>query len=237
MTTDQKTTLYMVATPIGNLQDITLRALDVLSGVDAIVCEQPMVTSKLLLAHAIRKPLVRIHQHSTAKEFAQVIARLERGETLAYVSDAGTPGVSDPGGYLVQSVIEALGQQVSVIPIGGISAVTTMISVAGIPMDQYVFFGFPPHKKGRNAFFYAVADSKIPVVFYESTHRIIKSLSQLADLIGVGERWCVVGRELTKRFESLYRGTIPHVIEQLTQDSTKGEFVVIVSRWIPRKVN
>ena len=146
-------TLYLVATPIGNLEDISPRALRILREVNAILCEDTRVTSKLLARFEIRKTLIAFHQHSNTKRFEEVLDRLERGENLALVTDAGTPGISDPGGRLVQVVVERLGEAVTITPIPGPSAVITALSISGLPADAFVFMGFPPHKNGRKTFF------------------------------------------------------------------------------------
>src|SRR3989344_3435506 len=151
--------LSIVATPIGNLGDITLRALDTLKNVGAILCEDTRVTSKLLAHYAIKKPLVSCHEHTDERKLSQIIERLQKGESFAFVSDAGTPGLSDPGNRLVEL---ALAAEIPVVPIPGASALATIVSVAGINMQEFVFRGFPPHKKGRETFFKAVAASEVP---------------------------------------------------------------------------
>ncbi|MFA4818550.1 MAG: 16S rRNA (cytidine(1402)-2'-O)-methyltransferase [Patescibacteria group bacterium] len=217
--------LYVVATPIGNLDDITLRALKVLNQVDAVVCEDTRVTQKLLQRHGLRKPLLSYHHHSSAAQADKLIGRLLAGESLAYVSDAGTPGVSDPGGKLVAA---AAANNIKVVPIPGATAVAAVLSVAGIPTQEFVFLGYPPHKKGRQKFFTELIQLTRPVVFYESTHRIKKTLAELDKLIP--GRNLIVGRELTKIFETIYRGTAADIIKLLAESSIKGEFVVVVSR-------
>ncbi len=216
--------LYVVATPIGNLGDITARALGVLRGVAAVVCEDTRVTRKLLTHFGISTVTLSYHHHSPPAVVAGLLDRLRGGESLAYVSDAGTPGLSDPGGKLVAAVAQA---GIRVVPIPGPAAVTAALSVAGLNAQHYVFLGFPPHKKGRQTFFRNVAGSEYPVVFYESTHRIGKALAELERL--TPERQLVVCRELTKAFEAVYRGTAAQVAEQLQASSSKGEFVVVVS--------
>jgi len=216
--------LYLVATPIGNLGDISARALDTLRQVATVVCEDTRVTSKLLQHYAIKKPTISWHHHSSPLALESLMVRLKAGLSLAYVSDAGTPGISDPGGKLVAA---AVARGIQVVPIPGPSAVTAALSAAGLPAEHYLFLGFPPHKKGRQTFFHEVVQSQCLVVFYESTHRIIKALSQLNDLIPV--RQLVVARELTKKFETIYRGCAGEILEQLKQTSAKGEFVVIVA--------
>ena len=210
--------LYIVATPIGNLDDITKRALDVLKGVDLILCEDTRVTQKLLNHFGINKPLQSYHQHSDARKLDYIVKILQEGKNIALVSDSGTPGISDPGNELV----DKLKNVAEIIPIPGPSAVATVASIAGISMDKFLFLGFPPHKKGRQTMFKEIAESKYPVVIYESVHRIIKTLKELQVLYDFD---IVVGRELTKKFETIYRGKISEVIPQI---AFKGEFVVII---------
>jgi len=220
-------TLYIVSTPIGNLEDITLRAIRVLKEVDVIFCEDTRVTKKLLEKYEIQTPTKSYHQHSSEQKTNEIIERLRSGQNLAYVSDAGTPGVSDPGGLLVRDVRTALKDSVQIVPIPGASALTTLISVADIPMAQFTFLGFLPHKKGRQTLFTEIANSKRTTIFYESPHRILKTLNSLKEVLAP-ERLVVVGRELTKQFETIYRGPIAEVYEKISQE-TRGEFVVAVA--------
>lgn len=222
--------LFIVATPIGNLEDITLRALRVLREVDFILCEDTRVTTKLLSHFGIKKELISYHQHSKLQKVEQIIDLLRQGKQIALVSDAGTPGISDPGNQLVKEVSESL-PEVSIIPIPGVSALGALSSVSGLPMDKFVFLGFPPVKKGRKKFFEKVVESEYPVIFYESPYRIIKSLKELQSLYAkyrILHTKVVIGRELTKKFETVYRGNISEVIETLKE--IKGEFVVIVGK-------
>lgn len=217
--------LYLVATPIGNLSDITKRALEVLGMVNLVVCEDTRVSKKLLAHYSINTPTTSYHHHSPQSVLDSLIRRLQSGESLAYISDAGTPGISDPGGKLVEQAAIA---SIKVVPIPGASAVTAALSVAGFNTQNYMFLGFPPHKKGRQTFFRELCKSDYVVVIYESTHRIIKTLTELANLLPQNK--LVVGRELTKQFETVYRGTASAIIEQLKNSSTKGEFVVIIGK-------
>ncbi len=216
--------ISIVATPIGNLQDITLRALETLRQADLIVCEDTRVTSKLLASFEIKKSLLSVHEHSKAGKLEDVIRGAGQGKRVVYVCDAGTPGMNDPGGKLVQLAYE-LG--VKVEPIPGVSALTSVISVCGFPMDDFFYAGFAPHKKGRQTFFAELAERKIPTIFLESTHRILKTIDVLIEVLGPS-RLIFVGRELTKMHETLYRGTAAEIKEQLAQTSTKGEFTLIV---------
>jgi len=223
-------TLFVVATPIGNLEDMTVRAIRILGEADAIACEDTRVTSKLLAHLKIAKPLVSVHEHSAGGTVERLIERIRKGESIAYVTDAGTPGVNDPGGKLVEAAFAA---GVAVVPIPGPSALAAVISVCGFPMDEFTYLGFVPHKKGRETMFREMAARKTPSVFFESTHRIEKTLEQMERAWQVMpqhniQRLIFIGRELTKMHETLYRGTIDVVRQALQTTSTKGEFVVIV---------
>ena len=216
--------LSIVAIPIGNLGDITLRALDTLKNVGAILCEDTRVTSKLLAHYAIKKPLISCHEHTDERKLSQIIERLLKGESFAFVSDAGTPGLSDPGNRLVELAIVA---GVPVIPVPGVSALATVVSVAGVSMQEFIFKGFPPHKKGRETFFKVVAASEVPVVYYESPHRVIKNLELLMKF--APEKKVVIGRELTKMFEEVIRGNLEKGLAYFTvhPEKIKGEFTII----------
>jgi 16S rRNA (cytidine1402-2'-O)-methyltransferase len=217
--------LSLVATPIGNLKDVTQRALDTLAAADVIACEDTRVTLKLLNAYGIRKPLISVHEHATERKIAEVIAMLKDGKNIAYASDAGTPGVNDPGGKLVEA---ALKEGIPVEPIPGASALTAAISVCGFPMHDFTYVGFIPHKKGKQTELKAIADRSGATVFFESSHRILKTLEAFKEIVDA-KRLLFVGRELTKMHETLYRGTIDEVLERLHTTSLKGEFVVIVA--------
>ena len=221
-------TLYIVATPIGNLQDMTLRAVETLKRVDLILCEDTRVTQKLLSHYEIKTPTLSYHQHSKLNKTEYILDILKQGKNLALVSDAGTPGVSDPGNQLIQKIVESLGDSVKIEPTPGASAVTALASISGFPVDKFLFLGFPPMKNKRKKFFEEVADSKYSTVFYESPYRIIKTLKELSPLIG--EREIVVCRELTKKFETIYRGEIEEVIKNIEGGEIKGEFAVIVGK-------
>lgn len=217
--------LYIVATPIGNLGDMTLRALETLKSVDTVLSEDTRVTGNLLRHFEIKKPLVSFHEHTDADKADTLIARMQTGESMALVTDAGTPGISDPGNVLVARAIEA---GVRVVPIPGANALGAIVSVAGIDMREFVFRGFPPHKKGRQTYFQAVADSVIPVIYYESPHRVIKNLELLLEL--APEKKVILGRELTKIFEEVVRGSVSEVKQYLESKlgKTKGEFTIVV---------
>ncbi len=221
-------TLYVIATPIGNLEDVTYRALRVLKEVDILLCEDTRHTLRLLRHYDIDQPLISYHQHSGKPRVDHIIELLKGGKQLALVTDAGTPGLSDPGGQLVRDVYAALGDAVPIIPIPGASALTTMISVAGVPTDHFRFLGFIPHKKGRQKLMDEIAASRETTIFYESPFRIEKALTELTERLD-DTRQVIVGRELTKQFETVYRGSAAEVLAQLRNDTVKGEFVVIVS--------
>lgn len=223
-------TLWVVATPIGNLQDMTLRAIATLKEADAILCEDTRVTAKLLKHFEITKTLVAYHQHSSDAVIARVAGMLNQGKSLALVSDAGTPGINDPGGRLIQQLLSAV-QGLSVVPVVGANAAIAALSVSGMPADRFAYWGFVPHKKGRETFFRELAAYPDTVVFYEAKFRIAKALAQLDGALtaaGTPDRPVMVARELTKKFETLYRGTAQQVAAALEADATLGEFVVVV---------
>ena len=222
-------TLYIVATPIGNLEDITLRAVRILKEVDVIACEDTRQTQKLLQHFDIHNKLISYHQNSSAHKTEGIVEMLKEGKSMAVVTDGGTPGISDPGWRLVNEVQTALGDRVSIVPIPGPSAVITAASVAGIPVDEFMFIGFLPHKKRRNSVIKEIADSERTVIFYESPYRIKKAMTQLVELCDP-ERRITVCRELTKKFETLYTGTVKDVAERILAEEPRGEYVVVVGR-------
>ncbi|MEK7122518.1 MAG: 16S rRNA (cytidine(1402)-2'-O)-methyltransferase [Patescibacteria group bacterium] len=217
--------LFVVATPIGNLDDITSRARETLANADLILCEDTRVTSKLLARYDIKKPLRAFHQHSSDRVASDIIAWLRHGAAIALVTDAGTPGISDPGNQLVARVARECGDTVDVIPIPGPSALTALASVAGIPMERFLFLGFLPHKKGRQTMIRQIGESDVPVVVYESPHRILKLLDASNQVMPGAH--VVVGKELTKMFEKTYRGPIGEVADAIRTDGARGEYVVI----------
>ncbi len=218
--------LYIVATPIGNLSDITLRAIETLKSVDFIVAEDTRRT-KILLNHLeIKKPILSFHAQSSVTKATEIISRISKSKNgAAYVSDAGTPAISDPGFRLVQ---EAISKKINVVPIPGASAITTLVSASGAPANQFFFAGFLPHKKGRQTFFKKLAESDTSTIFYESVHRFIKCLNELQTYCG-SKRSIVVGRELTKLHEEIFRGTVEQALKFFTKENTRGEFTVIVA--------
>ncbi len=218
--------LYIVATPIGNLEDITLRARRTLEEADVIACEDTRVTVKLLNHYGIKKHLVSYHAHSTEAKVESVLRDLARGKNIALATDAGTPGISDPGNELIAEIVKRA-PETEVIPIPGPSAVIAALSVSGFSTSQFLFLGFLPHKKGRQTLFRRIAEAEETVVFYESVHRIEKALQSLAEVLSP-DRSMVVCRELTKQFETVYRGNATEVLVELQADTVKGEFVVVV---------
>lgn len=228
-------TLSVIATPIGNLADITLRALETLRQADAIACEDTRVTSKLLSRFDIKKPFLVYHARSGRLAATRILALLGEGKHVALVTDAGTPGISDPGSELVSLVRERLGNSsedgVRIEAIPGPSAVTTALSIAGVPTNEFVFLGFLPHKKGRQTLMREVAANARTVVFYESPHRLMKALGELIAVLPEG-RNVVVLRELTKLYESVERGTPAELTAHFTAHpkEVRGEFVIIVPK-------
>lgn len=217
-------TLYIVATPIGNLEDITLRALRVLRECDLVAAEDTRRTRQLLRHFEISKPIVSCHQFNEAKRCGNLMRRLESGETIALVSDAGTPGISDPGARLVSATLDA-GHRVEPVP--GACAAIAALSAAGLPTDQFFFCGFPPHKSGQRINWLA-AMAMVPgtLVLYESPHRILKLLGELSNIWP--ECSVVVSRELTKRFEEFQRGSPSEILAHMEKSKPRGEFVVLV---------
>ena len=219
--------LYIVSTPIGNLSDITLRALEILKQADLVLAEDTRVTKKIFNHYDINTRLISWHQHSELKDFAKIKDYFAANKEVVLVTDAGTPGISDPGGKLIEFVLKEF-PALKIVPIPGPSALTAMVAIAGVAMDKFLFLGYLPHKKGRETLIREIKASKIPVIFFESVHRIEKALSQLADC----DKKLVVGRELTKTFETIYRGQAKDILAELQADKTKikGEFVVMVNK-------
>lgn len=223
-------TLSVVATPIGNLADITLRALETLRKADAIACEDTRVTAKLLSRYDIQKPLLVYHAQSGRLAATRILSQLGEGKHVALVTDAGTPGISDPGTALVALVRDRLGGEVRIEALPGPSAVATALSIAGLPTDSFTFLGFLPHKKGRQTLFAEIAAMERTAVFYESPHRLMKTLESLASVLPE-ERRVATLRELTKIYESCIIGSPKEVFEHFTQHpgEVRGEFVIIVA--------
>ncbi len=219
---------YIVATPIGNMGDITFRALEVLKSVDLVLCEDTRETGKILHKYEIKKPTMSYHAQSKLAKTDKIFELLREGQNLALVSDAGTPGISDPGAMLISKIKEEM-PEVEVIPIPGASAVITALSASGLPTHEFTFLGFLPHKKGRETLFKEIALSERTMVFYESPHRILKTLEAL-EKFAPNKKVCIA-RELTKIYEEIKTGSPKELSEYLTKNPVKqkGEFTVLVS--------
>jgi 16S rRNA (cytidine1402-2'-O)-methyltransferase len=220
--------LSIVATPIGNISDITLRAIEKLQFCDAIVCEDTRIAGQLLtLLHLPKKELISFHGYSDPRRVPQIIARLEKGDKLCLISDAGTPGISDPG-YEIVTEVRKRGLPLEVIP--GPSAFLAALSASGLPMHQFIYLGFLPIKKGRQTMLKTFLEEEKTIVFYESVHRIEKTLGQLAELLrDQPQRTIVIARELTKMHEEILSvrvGDLTEVVKKLTR---KGEFVIVIA--------
>lgn len=216
--------LYIVATPIGNLKDITIRALEILQEVDFILCEDTRTSGNLLKHFKIQKELISFNARMEEKKIASVINRLKTGDTAALLSDAGTPAISDPGVRLVNAAIK---DGIEVVGIPGANAAILALSIAGLPTDSFVFEGFLPQKKGRQKALKILVDEERTIVLYESMYRIEKLLNELNEYMP--NRIIAIGRELTKKFEELWRGYPSEIIESLSEHTLKGEFVVIIA--------
>ena len=217
-------TLYIVATPIGNLGDITFRAIDVLKNVDAILAEDTRVTKKLLMHYEIDKHIVSYHHHSPDSRKEEILQMLVGGKDLALVTDAGTPGISDPGNELIDYILEKE-PSAKTVPIPGASALVTTLSVSGFRADKFIFLGFLPKKK-RQKLFTWLKEAKMTFAFFDSPHRLHKTLQDLKGYFG-GEVRIVIARELTKMHETLYRGLLSDIEKSLPK-KIKGEVVVVV---------
>jgi len=216
--------IYIVSTPIGNLEDITLRALKILKDVDLIAAEDTRRTRKLLSRFDIHTPLVSYFEQNELKRLDKLFSHVKKGKDIALVSDAGTPGISDPGYRLIQEAIE---REIPVIPIPGPSAAIAALSIAGLPTDSFAFVGFLPKKGGkRKKLLDKLADSMWTSILYESPHRLMETLEDL--LVACGDRQIAVTRELTKAFEEVIRGTISEVIDILTGKRIKGEITLVL---------
>jgi 16S rRNA (cytidine1402-2'-O)-methyltransferase len=216
--------LYIIPTPIGNLKDITLRALETLQEVDVILAEDTRQTSKLLKHYNIDKKLIAHHQHNEHQKIERVIDEIKSGVVTGLVSDAGTPAISDPGFLLTRECIKN-GIEVETLP--GATAFVPALVNSGFPCDKFVFEGFLPHKKGRQTRLNILKEETRTVIFYESTHRLIKTLTQLAEFFGE-DRQVSVSRELTKMHEENVRGTVKEVLEYYNNNVIKGEIVIVV---------
>jgi 16S rRNA (cytidine1402-2'-O)-methyltransferase len=220
--------LSVVATPIGNLKDITIRGLEVLRAADVIFAEDTRVTRKLLSHYAIEKPVASYHEHSPGRVSHSIIALLSAGKSIALVSDAGTPGIADPGARLIAEVHRKV-PEARIVPIPGASAITAALSASGIRGERFTFLGFPPHKKGRETFFLELPTITVrPLVFFESPHQLTKTLRALQTHLG-GDSAVVIAKEITKHYETFFQGTVADAVRLFTGDRARGEFVIILS--------
>ncbi|MCF8241214.1 MAG: 16S rRNA (cytidine(1402)-2'-O)-methyltransferase [Melioribacteraceae bacterium] len=216
--------IFVIATPIGNLGDITLRALETLKNVDFILCEDTRTSGNLLRHYEISKELISLNAKNERGKIDWITGRIEKGESGALISDAGTPCISDPGIRLINSLIK---NGIDIIGIPGANAALLALSINGLPTDSFLFEGFLPQKKGRQKKLKELAEEKRTLVLYESVHRIEKLLNEISEYMP--DRTIVVNRELTKKFEESWRGTASEIIEQLPGKTIKGEFVVVIS--------
>ena len=216
--------LYIVSTPIGNLKDITSRALETLEQVDFILCEDTRITSRLLNHYNITKKLISFNAVSETKKIPIALKRIQTGENCALVSDAGTPAISDPG---IRLISQAIKEEIEIIPIPGTSALIAALTVSGLPTDSFVFEGFLPQKKGRQKKLKELSEEQRTIVLYESTYRIKKLVDELVDYMP--DRFLVVCRELTKKFEETWRGYPSELKSVIDQKTIKGEFVVVIA--------
>lgn len=217
--------LYIIATPIGNLEDITLRALRTLKEVDVIAAEDTRHVQILLNKYEIKKPTISFHAWSDQRKLTELLEILKSGKSIGLVSDAGTPGISDPGYVLIKAAIE---NGIQVVPIPGPSAFLTALSASGLSTHHFLYLGFLPLKKGRQTLLETFKDEERTIVFYESPHRILKTLSELQQKIP--DRQLVIARELTKIYEEFFRGTPAEALAHFQQKNPKGEFVVMVGQ-------
>ena len=219
-------TLYIIATPIGNMGDITARAIKILGAVDLILAEDTRMTRKLASHFNFKAEIIRFDAHSTSGSIDKVINFLKEGKNLALVTDAGTPAISDPGSFLVAEVVRALASDTKIIAVPGPSAVTAALSVSGFNSDAFTFFGFVPHKKGRAAKIKEIAECEKTAVLFESPHRIIKTIAELS--AACPELQAVICRELTKMFETIYRGMLSELAAP-EKIRAQGEFVIVLA--------
>jgi len=219
------TSLYIVPTPIGNLDDITLRAIKVLNDVDCIYAEDTRTSGVLLKHHKISKPLSSYHIFNEHNQVSQIVERLKNGERIALISDAGTPSISDPGFLLVR---ECLKEQVEVECLPGATAFVPALVKSGLPTDSFVFEGFLPHKKGRKTKLEKLAQEERTMIFYESPHRLLKTIDQFIGVFG-SKRVASVSRELTKLYEETVNGTLEDIKVHFNGGKVKGEFVIVVA--------
>lgn len=217
--------LYIVSTPIGNLEDITLRALRILKEISLIAAEDTRLTRKLLTHYNISTPTVSYYEHNRFARIPKIIDHLNTGKDVAVVTDAGTPGISDPAYKLIRAAIE-IGSRIEAIP--GPSASITALTASGLPTDRFIFEGFLPHKKGRKAKLTRLSAIEATVIFYESPKRIVRTLKDILEFMG--DRPAVIGRELTKLHEEMIRGNVSKLLSHFTQKTPRGEFVIMIGK-------
>lgn len=221
---EEKTALYLVPTPIGNLEDITLRSLRILNEVDLILAEDTRTSGKLLKHYEIKKPLQSFHAHNEHGQLPKIVQKMQEGTVIALVSDAGTPAISDPGYLLVR---ECIAYELKVECLPGATAFVPSLVNSGLPADRFVFEGFLPHKKGRQTRLKELAEESKTIILYESPYRLLKTLEQLGEYLGEERRACV-SRELTKIYEENIRGTLKELYEYYSTNTLKGEIVLVV---------
>jgi 16S rRNA (cytidine1402-2'-O)-methyltransferase len=221
---------YVISTPIGNLEDITLRAIRILGEVDLVLCEDTRVTRKLFDRHNISTSTQSYHAQSGEAKVDLILEEIAKGKKIALVTDAGTPGISDPGSLLISKIRKEY-PDMKIESVPGASALTSALSIAGVPTHEFIFLGFMPHKKGRETLFKEISTSERTMVFYESTHRIMKTLESLTEHLVNTSKVVTIVREITKIYEEVVQGSAEEVLKVLTEtpEKQKGEFVVIVS--------
>ena len=217
--------LFVIGTPIGNLEDITLRAISTLKNVDIILAEDTRNSKKILDAHNIDTKMMSYHDHSSEKEIKKIVDLLRNGKQLALISDAGTPTISDPGYGLIRDCIR---NEIGIVPIPGVSSITAAMSISGLPSDSFTFVGFLPQKKGRLKKIKDLQKLDNTIILFESPFRLEKTLNQLLEHLG--DRTTVVGRELTKLYEEVIRGNLSDIILHFSKSKIKGEIVIMIGK-------
>jgi 16S rRNA (cytidine1402-2'-O)-methyltransferase len=225
MSENQQTALYLIPTPIGNLADITLRAIEILKSVSLVLAEDTRTSGFLLKHYNINKPIQSFHNHNEHRVLSTLIDRLKAGETMALVSDAGTPGISDPGFLIAR---ECLKEGLAIECLPGATAFVPALIKSGLPADRFSFEGFLPQKKGRMTMMKELAEEKRTMIFYESPYRLVKTLTQFSEYFGANRK-ASVSRELTKKFEETVNGTIQEVLTHFSSKEVKGEIVIVVA--------
>lgn len=229
-------TFYIIATPIGNMEDITLRGIRILSEVDIVLCEDTRVTKRIFEKYNINTPMISYHAQSGEAKIEIIFEKVQEGKNIALVTDAGTPGISDPGSMLISQLREKFSDNIKkgelkIVSVPGPSALTSAISIAGVPTHEFIFLGFMPHKKGRETIFNEIKESERTIIFYESPHRLMKTLESLkTHLSGLNKKVTIV-REITKIYEEVIQGSADEVFDIVSSDDNKqrGEFVILVS--------